>query len=314
MKVKEMTAGDKIDQPLLIAAVHEGVTGNGAPYLTLNLQDASGSLDAKLWDVKPAQKEICEAGKVIRIRGDIINYKGHAQMKILTVAPYEGEVKPEDFQALTPIDTEAMKSDVEKAIESIRHPVLHDIVEYLLGKAGEKFYTHPAASKNHHEFKGGLATHETNMLKMAYVFLEQYPFLNHDLLIAGVLCHDIGKLRELSGGVVTEYTLPGKLLGHVSIGAEMVDEAARELGYEDEKEVVLLKHMVLSHHGKYEFGSPVLPMTPEAEALNFIDNIDARMEIIRKAMEQTKPNDFSLRIYALDNRTFYRTEEDNGSE
>ena len=311
MKVKEMTAGEKIDQPLLISAVHEGVTGNGAPYLTLNLQDASGTIDAKLWDVKPAQKELCEAGKVVQVRGDVINYKGHAQMKILTVLPYEGTIRPEDFQALSPIDVDSLKKTVEDAIASIHQPVLHDIVEYLIHNAGEQFYSHPAASKNHHEFKGGLASHEVSMLKMAYAFLEQYPFLNRDLLVAGVLCHDIGKLKELSGGVVTEYTLSGKLLGHVSIGAEMVDAAARELGYENEKEVILLKHMVLSHHGKYEFGAPVLPMTPEAEALNFIDNADARMEILRKAMEQTKANDFSLRIYALDNRQFYNSEEES---
>ena len=143
------------------------------------------------------------------------------------------------------------------------------------------------------------------MLNLANKVCDLYPYLDRDLLCAGVLLHDIGKIKELGGLSVTEYTLEGKLLGHISISQTMVQETADELGIEGET-VTLLRHMVLAHHGQYEYGSPVLPATLEAEALHYIDDFDARMTMIQKELDKIRPGEFTSRIFSLDNRIFYK--------
>ena len=143
------------------------------------------------------------------------------------------------------------------------------------------------------------------MLHLANSMCENYKSLNRDLLISGVLLHDIGKVIELKTGPVTEYTVEGKLLGHISISQTIIQQTADQLQIEGQ-EVTLLRHMVLSHHGQYEFGSPVLPMLIEAEALHFIDDIDAKLTMIEKELQTVKPNEFTSRLFALDNRSFYK--------
>ncbi len=305
-KVKDFVSGDAINQPLLVGMVNQGVTTSGSPYLSLSLQDVTGTIDAKYWSVKPDQEALCQSGKIIQVVGDVISYKGHLQLKIAEVSLPQGELDPMDFRMSAPIDKDLLHKDINDAVASLKDEVLKKVVTQLLNDAGESFYSRPAAVKNHHEFDGGLATHVVSMLKLAQAVLPLYPVLDHDLLIAGVLVHDIGKLKELSGGVVPEYTFEGKLLGHISIGNAMIMEAATKLGLQDKESVILLEHMVLSHHGEYEFGSPMLPMTPEAEALHFIDNFDARMEMLRKAMDNTKKGEFTIKLYPLENRMFYK--------
>ena len=155
-------------------------------------------------------------------------------------------------------------------------------------------------------FSGGLATHVVGMLDLADHLCKQYPLLNKDVLFGGVILHDLGKLIELSGALVSEYTVQGKLLGHISIMQAIVYEKAKELHLEKEEETMLLRHMILSHHGQYEYGSPVLPMLPEAEMLYLIDNIDARMNTIEKALSGVQEGEFTPRIFALENRSFYK--------
>ena len=144
------------------------------------------------------------------------------------------------------------------------------------------------------------------MLNLAEVVCSLYPMLHRDLLLGGVLLHDIGKLVELSGPVITEYTMEGKLLGHISIMQAKVAQVADRLQLEGE-EVILLRHMVLSHHGHYDYGSPVLPMLPEAEMLYFIDNMDARMNSLQKAIDPIEEGEFTPRIFSLENRSFYKS-------
>ena len=164
---------------------------------------------------------------------------------------------------------------------------------------------YPAASRNHHEFVSGLAYHTLSMLRIAKSLITIYPQLNADLIYAGIILHDLGKTVELSGPVVPKYTLEGKLLGHISIAQAMVLEASKTLNIEGE-EVILLQHMILSHHGKNEYGSPVLPQIREAEIVYLIDNIDARINMFDKALENVELGDYSKRIYALENRTIYK--------
>lgn len=306
-KISELVAGDQIEhQPLLIGQVKEGFTQAGQPYLTMSLEDSSGSLDTKLWDVKSEQKEICRSGRVVSVTGVVLQYRNQLQLKVLDVQKCEESVDPRDFLPSGQVDAAELKKYIRAEAESIRDPVLHDLVKKLLEEAGEEFYQHPAASKNHHEFHGGLAAHVREMCLLAEAILPLYPLLDRDLLISGVLVHDIGKMEELDAEMITSYTMEGKLLGHISIGMSMVRKAAAEMGVEGQEKVILLEHMILSHHGQLEFGSPVMPMTPEAEALHFLDNFDARMEILRKEMSKTKEGEFTPRLYPMENRMFYK--------
>ena len=199
-----------------------------------------------------------------------------------------------------------MKTQLDEIILSIKDPIYHDICEAVYKEFEDRLYSAPAAAKNHHEFAGGLVTHVISMVDLAKALANLYPQLNHDLLVSGVLLHDVGKTIELSGPILTEYTLEGKLIGHISIMESKIAELAKKLKVEESEQALLLRHLILSHHGKYEYGSPVLPMVMEAEIPNYIDNIDARMNMFDKALANVSEGDWTARIFSLENRAFYK--------
>lgn len=306
MKIRDFEANTRIETLMLVGSVNGGVTNSGAPYLSIALRDNSGSIDGKLWDVKPDQQAVVVAGKVIDVIADVIMYRNNLQLKVIDVkAVDQSDVDMGEFIQGSPIPMERLRQTIYGAIDNIDNFEIKAIVSALYNKYDKEIFSSPAAAKNHHEFYGGLATHIAGMLNLANTVCDLYPYLDRDLLCAGVLLHDIGKIKELGGVSVTEYTLEGKLLGHISISQTMVQETADELGIEGET-VTLLRHMVLSHHGQYEYGSPVLPSTLEAEALHYIDDFDARMTMIKKEIDKTKEGEFTGRIFSLDNRMFYK--------
>ena len=174
----------------------------------------------------------------------------------------------------------------------IENASLQRITRHLIKKYQDSFFTYPAASSHHHNFASGLSYHVLTMLRVAKSICDIYPLLNRSLLYSAIILHDLGKVRELSGPVATTYTVEGNLLGHISIASDEVAESAKELGIEGE-EVMLLRHMILAHHGKMEFGSPKLPHLKEAEILFFIDNIDAKMNMFEKAFKKTDKGQFT---------------------
>ena len=187
----------------------------------------------------------------------------------------------------------------------MKNPQIQRLTRHLLKKHQQDFVLYPAATRNHHDYVSGLLDHVVSMLKLGKAIAELYPTLNKDLLYAGIILHDIGKVIELSGPVGTQYTIEGNLLGHITIMVNEISKAAEELEIEGE-EVMLLQHMVLSHHGKEEWGSPKRPMLKEAEILHYIDNIDAKMNMLNRVMSKTTPGEFSERVFPLDNRSFYK--------
>ncbi len=306
MKIKDLTSPMNISMPLLITQVKEGVTSSGAPYLSITLRDNTGTIEGKLWDVKEAQTAIAKAGKIVNVKADVINYRGSLQLKVGDVAYVEpSTVDMSEYVLTGPYTIETLKTAINDAIKSINNQSLFRIVSEIYRNYEQQIYSSAAAAKNHHEYYGGLATHVYSMLKLAEMVVVNYPYINRDLLIAGVLCHDIGKVVELTSGTITEYTLEGKLLGHISISQTIVKETADNLKITGQ-EVTLLRHMILSHHGQYEYGSPVLPLTIEAEALHFIDDFDAKMVMIEKELRNVGDNEFSSRNFALDNRSFFK--------
>ncbi len=306
-KVKDFVEGDHLNVDLLISNLVKGVTNNGAPYLTLTLQDATKAIDAKFWDVKSEIEKELQVGKVYNFDIEINLYRNSLQAKVIKVFPIsQNEINMEDFIFNSPIAKDELRENISKAVNQIRNEKIAKIVNALLNHYDNALYEYPAASKIHHNYIGGLATHTCGMIKVGNAIADIYPSINRDYLLAGIIIHDLGKIEEFTSPIVTEYSLEGKLLGHISILDARILEIGKELKLEDSEELLILRHMVLSHHGKQEFGSPVLPETLEAEILTHIDNIDAKINIIEKAFEDIKEGEFTGKIFAMDNRVFYK--------
>ena len=277
--------------------------------MTLFLQDKSGDIEAKLWTGTKDDMQLLKPEEIIKVKGDVINYRGRKQMKVnqFRLATAEDGLKTQDFVDGAPMTPDEIKEEISHFMLDIENANLQRITRYLIKKYQDQFFTFPAASSHHHNFASGLSYHVLTMLRIAKEICDIYPLLNRSLLYSAIILHDIGKVRELSGPVATTYTIEGNLLGHISIASDEVAEAARELGIDGE-EVMLLRHMILAHHGKMEFGSPKLPHLKEAEILFFIDNIDAKMNMFEKAFKKTDKGQFTERIFGLENRQFYNPE------
>lgn len=306
-KIIDFNEGEHISTNLLVTSLTKGTTNSGAPYLTLVLQDNTKTIDAKMWDVKPEIEKQLEVGKVFNFDFEVIKYRNVLQLKIIKVLPIiQAEIKKEDFIFQSPLSKDELRNEVQNAINRIQNRTIAKIVVAVLNEYESEFYEYPAASKIHHSFMGGLATHVSGMLKLANSLADIYPSVNRDYLTAGVILHDLGKIEELSSPIVTEYTKAGRLLGHISILSAKLYEVGKNLKVENDEEFLILRHMVLSHHGQLEFGSPVRPMTLEAELLFLIDNIDARINTIDKALETVNEGEFTAKLFALENRSFYK--------
>ncbi|MCP1564906.1 3'-5' exoribonuclease YhaM [Bacillus velezensis] len=299
--------GEQVDQYFLIKSSTKGIASNGKPFLTLMLQDQSGDIEAKLWDAKPTDETTYAAQTIVKVIGDVHHYRGRNQLKLRNIRPAgENEnVSIDDFLETAPIPKDEMMETVTQYIFEMKNPNIQRITRHLVKKYAAEFMDYPAAAKNHHEFVSGLAYHVVSMLNLAKAIADLYPSLDRDLLYAGVILHDLGKVKELSGPVSTTYTVEGNLLGHISIMVTELSKAAEELQI-DAEEVLILKHLILSHHGKAEWGSPKPPMVKEAEILHYIDNLDAKMIMMDRALERVKPGEYTERVFALENRSFYK--------
>jgi len=304
--VKDLHDGDRISGRYLVTNAAKGVTTTGATYLTVTLQDKTGSIDGKLWDVLPADIDTLAVGNIVEITGDVLNYRGNLQLKITGVQGLPlAKIDPSLFTMSAPRPLKEMETELADVINSITDKNIKQLVASLVKDHYQAFITYPAATRNHHEYTSGLLFHTLSMVRLAEAILPLYPTINRDLLMAGILLHDLGKTVELSGPIIAKYTLPGKLIGHITLMAAEIIKRAAELGL-DEELTTLIAHMVISHHGKQEFGSPVIPMTREAFVLSLIDDMDAKIVMMEKALEGIEPGDFSARVFTLDDRVLYQ--------
>lgn len=309
MNIKDLTPElDTVTFRAIINNVTAGKTNgnNKTNYLTITLQDKTGAIDAKLWNAKPEQMTSLKIGCVVEVKGDVIKYGEDLQLKVEKIDIISTEQSDQLlFLKSAPYSIEELHEKITYYLNQIKDETIHQIAKALYEEHYEKMIVYPAASRNHHEFVSGLAYHTVSMLQMAEGIADIHSSLNTDYLYSGILLHDLGKIVELSGPVVPEYTLAGKLLGHISISQSMIASKAKELNLDNES-VIILQHLILSHHGKLEFGSPMLPIIKEAEVIYLIDNLDARINMIDKALENVEPGHFSKRIFALENRSFYK--------
>ncbi|PKG25443.1 3'-5' exoribonuclease YhaM [Niallia nealsonii] len=299
--------GEQIQVYLLIKSATKAIASNGKPFLTLIFQDKSGEIEAKLWDATDSDEQNYRPQMIVKIIGDIQNYRGRLQLRIRQIKPTTSEdnVRLAEFLETAPLTQEVMLEKITQYIFEMNNSNIQRITRHLVKKYQQAFLEYPAATKNHHEFVSGLAYHVVSMLDLAKSIANLYPTLDTDLLYGGIILHDLGKVMELSGPISTVYTVEGNLLGHITIMVNEIGKAADELQIQGE-EVMILQHIVLSHHGKAEWGSPKAPLIKEAEIIHYIDNLDAKMNMLDRALERVKPGEFSERIFPLENRSFYK--------
>ena len=310
LSIEQMQRGMDVEGFYLLKAAFAKVTASGKPFLTAVLADESGTIEAKVWDYSGPIGER-DAGKVIKIRGSVSDYRGALQITVdkLRLATDDDHVDVSRLVSVAPIDREAGYDEVKALVSTIEDADHRAVCEEMLRRHEAAFRTIPAAKSVHHSFLSGLLMHTYNMLRLADFLAMQYAdTVDRSLLLAGTLLHDFGKEQEFTFsdlGLVTDYSTKGQLLGHLVMGAQEVGEAAAQLGIPEEKSV-LLQHLLLSHHGEPQFGAAVLPQCAEAELLSLIDQIDSRMEIYREVLAPLKAGEFSQRVFALDNRRVYK--------
>ena len=289
--IKDYKEGDRLSDIYLCKHKQSAVTKNGKPYDNVILQDKTGTIDAKIWDPNNAGIEDFDSMDYIEVYGDVTSFQGALQVNVKRVRKCrEGEYDPADYLPVSKFGIPEMTEDLLKFIDSIKNPYLHGVLEAFFVKDPEflkAFQQSSAAKTVHHGFVGGLLQHTLAVTKLCDYYCTQYPILNRDLLLTAAICHDIGKIKELSLFPLNDYTEDGQFLGHIVIGTEMVGEKIRQI---DGFPLLLaneLKHCILSHHGELEFGSPKKPAIVEAVALSYADNTDAKMETFTEIMENS---------------------------
>ncbi len=298
--ISELTPGEFIDDEIFCLAQKDlRSTTNGSLYIHAILADKTGQIPARMWQASEEIYKSLEQQGFVRVKGRTENYKGAMQFIIEGIRPVStDEVDIEDFLPHTEKDIQEMYKRTLDILRTITNRnLLFLIKEFIDDKElMDKFKRAPAAVNMHHSYLGGLLEHTLNLLELAMSIGPKYPQINMDLLLAGIFLHDIGKTRELEYEIAFKYSDEGQLIGHLVIGAIMVEEKAKQaqkqLGQQFPQELIqMLQHIILSHHGEHEFGSPVLPKTPEAIILHYIDNIDAKLEQVRIQIEKSQQSD-----------------------
>lgn len=293
----------------LIKSAEVRQTRAGKDYIAFTFQDDSGEIEGKLWDAQPHNVAEYTAGKVVHMQGRREVYNNTPQVNQLVLRlPRAGEPNdPADFKEKPPVDPKDLRDYLAQMIFKIENPIWQRVVRALYSKYDKEFYSYPAAKTNHHAFESGLAFHTATMVRLADAIGDIYPQLNKSLLFAGIMLHDLAKVIELSGPDDTEYTVRGNLIGHIALIDEEITKVLLELKIDDSKEdVIVLRHVILSHHGLLEYGSPVRPRIMEAEIIHIIDNLDAEMMMMTGALAKVGEGEMTSRIFAMDNRSFYK--------
>lgn len=289
--VSELQANQTVQGTFLVAHKDIRQKKSGEPYLSLILADRTGDLEAKMLDNASEALDTFDRDDFVRVKGLLQVFQNRPQLLLHKIQPVaDSEVDASDFFAVSARDRDEMFRELQGWISGMVDPHLKSLVEAIFGdeSIGRSFRNAPAAKTVHHAWIGGLIEHVLSMCHLAKFAAAHYPGIDFDLLLAGVLLHDIGKIRELSYSRSIAYTSQGQLLGHIMIGIGIVEEKLRGLPHFPPRLHELLLHMILSHHGELEFGSPKVPLFPEALLLHHLDNLDSKMECMRMLIEKDK--------------------------
>ncbi len=304
--IKDLLDGTSGSGNYIVKGYNKGIGSNGNTFLTISLQDASGVIDAKKWTYEEGDDELFKTGNIVHVDADCVSFKDKLQLKIKRVSLMDLDtVDTSELIRESEFSKEELIAKLNSLAGSIENEKIKKIVIAVLKKYQDAYMSYPAAVSNHHDYLRGLFEHSVSMGEISLFIADHYKEVNKDYLIAGSLLHDVGKVIELSGVIGTKYTIEGDLLGHLVIGENIIQEVSKELNIEGE-EVMILSHLVLAHHGEPEFGACVYPLTREALLLSMIDDMDAKMKVLDKAYLNVEEGNFTERIFALGNRSFYK--------
>lgn len=314
--IRDIKKDTEITEFFIVKAASLKTGSNGKTYLDITLGDNSGEISGKKWDVSPDEQQILGTyvlGDLVKIKAQVTEWAGAKQLRINRIrkANDADGLDIRDYLKAAPEDPEKMYAYILETAEGFYDKDLRNISVKVLTDNRERLLYYPAASKNHHAELGGLLYHMKRMLMNGDRMCEVYTNLNRDLVLTGVILHDMEKLNEIlaeTDGISSGYSFEGQMLGHLVMGVKSIDRMALELGMSDEKRI-MLEHMILTHHYEPEFGSPKKPMFPEAEILHYLDIIDARMYDMDEVLDVTDAGEFSEKVWTLDNRRIYKAEE-----
>ena len=288
--VGELAPGDTVESVFLLALAQQNQARNG-PYWRVEFRDSSGKLEGKIWSPLSQQFPELKAGMFVELQGRVVVYRERNEVAVDNMRLLGEEesraLNLGDFLVSSSQDSEAMLEELENLCRRVftHKPWIRFYKSVLRDEEiVQKLRIAPAAKAMHHAYAGGLLEHTLGVCNLVVDFAQRYPHLDSQVLLAGAFCHDLGKIWELSSGLLVEYTSEGRLLGHISIAVEKLEPFIRKSNLEPEL-AEHLKHLILSHHGTREFGSPCLPATAEAMALHYADNLDAKMNQIQGALE-----------------------------
>jgi 3'-5' exoribonuclease len=304
------------DSYFLVLHKQQRLSKANKPYLNLILGDKTGQVEGRVWD--PGDPRIAkefDRGDIVKARGCVSRFDDRLQMKVDQLRKAAaGEADKTDMLPSTTCDVDELWRQLVGFVDSFTEPNLKLLLTTILSDAAlaQAYREAPAAKQLHHAWLGGLLEHVVSLLMLADRVAPHYPVLHRDLLLTGVILHDIGKVRELAWESGFEYTVEGTLLGHIQMGMELVEKTIDGLPGFPQRLKTLVLHVILSHHGKLEFGSPKLPMIPEALVLNFIDDLDAKMQAVagefeRSAREGKAADELTGKVWALDQRQMLNT-------
>lgn len=289
--IKDYKDGDRVFDIYLCKHKQSAVTKNGKAYENVILQDKTGTIDAKIWEPNNPGIGEFDALDYIEVYGDVTNFQGTLQVSIkrIRVCSQE-EYNPADYLPVSSKNIGEMYKELKGYIVSIKSPFLRKLLESMFMTDEDfvkKFCNSSAAKTVHHGFVGGLLEHTLSVTKLCDYYCQAYPILKRDLLLTAAMCHDIGKVRELSPFPENDYTDEGQLLGHIVMGSQMVAAKAAKVPGFPRDLLSQLQHCILAHHGKYEFGSPKIPAIIEALALNYADDTDAKLETFKEILDNS---------------------------
>jgi 3'-5' exoribonuclease len=289
--IRSWVSGDIVQGFALLTKKEKREDRNGKSYLDLEIADASGSMVAKIWADSPAMQGAFDTHRFVAFRGAVKSYRDQLQLSIddCREATEDDRRYGFDESLLIPSTREDI-NDLWRRLtrlleDEVDRPILRRLARETLDLYGDELREHPAAKSMHHAYRGGLLEHVVSMAELAIRICEHYRDVDRDLVILGVLFHDLGKLRELGAMPANDYTLEGRLIGHVVIGRDLLRDRCRAIEGFPEDIQMLLEHLVLSHQGKKEFASPVEPMTPEALVLHFVDDLDSKLNQLRASRD-----------------------------
>lgn len=294
--INTLVEGETIRNIYLCKGKRSAETRNGKPYDNLLLQDKTGTLDGKVWDPNSGGIADYEEMDFIEVFGEVTSYNSALQLNIRQIRKaYEDEYNLADYMPTTDKNADSMYEELLRYGGQVKNQYLRQVIEHYFIKDQEfikTFKGHSAAKSVHHGFAGGLLEHTLSVVRFCEYMAGAYSILNKDLLYTAAMCHDIGKIKELSAFPKNDYTDDGQLLGHIVIGVEMVSDAVREIPDFPEKLASELKHCIIAHHGELEYGSPKKPALPEAFALNFADCADAKMQTLTEIFKEKNTKDW----------------------